>query len=211
MKLTRWLLPGLLVLVSATPALSQRPSSAPPGTAPTMTMKALELTPEQRSRMRELHFQAARKAIELRGRVAQASVELRRLMSSPQLDADAIRSAASELAEARGVLFRHGVETRVASLSMLTEEQRGQMRQGSMGPHIRRIIRMRGPGGTGKAGHGPRMGMFQGNDGPMLGEGEDGGEGADLGLMEMGSHEMMWLESPDESPGDPFDSPGEPE
>jgi Spy/CpxP family protein refolding chaperone len=129
----------------------------------------LQLTDDQKARIRDLRFAAAHRRVELRAKLEDARLRLRELMTAEKLDEAAIKAQAATLGDLAGRAAQSRIEDRLALMSVLTPEQRRTARPmggpGGMGQRrivIRhRIMGQGGPGETdGPAGPGGRVGML---------------------------------------------------
>jgi Spy/CpxP family protein refolding chaperone len=135
----------------------------------TTLSEKLQLTDDQKARIRELRFAAAHRRVELRAKLEDARLRLRELMTSEKFDEAAIKAQAAILGDLAGRTAQGRIEDRLALMSVLTPEQRKTARPmgGPEGMGQRRIVirhRMMGQGGPGEtggpAGPGGRVGML---------------------------------------------------
>lgn len=117
-----------------------------------MRLAQLDLTEDQRTRMRGLHEAAMRKDIQRRADLQLAMLDLRKAMRGDKPEAAAVNAQIDRIAKLRADAMKSRFETRMAARALLTPEQLKKLgerpgRDGGMG----------GPGGPGM-GHG-RGGM----------------------------------------------------
>ena len=110
----------------------------------------LDLTAEQREKMRAAHEREQRKAIQARADIQLARLDLRKLMQAEKPDARAIDAQIDKIATMRASLQKSHVATMLEFRASLTSEQQKKLRelhQQGPGMRIRREIRERRGGG----------------------------------------------------------------
>jgi Spy/CpxP family protein refolding chaperone len=129
-----WLVLSLLLLIAATPqARAQEEQDAQPapqeGVQPredgrgTNLMQQLNLTPEQRGRLREIRRQSEAKARELTRAVRLSRRALEEAIYSDNVDETVIEQRARELSAAQAALVRFRAQTELKVRRVLTPEQ----------------------------------------------------------------------------------------
>lgn len=91
--------------------------------------KELSLTEEQRTKLEDFGFNAAKTMIEQRAAIQVQRLKLHRLMASENPDRGAIDQTLNKIAETRGSLSRSLVNFFLDARNVLTEEQRDKLRQ----------------------------------------------------------------------------------
>lgn len=103
-------------------------------------MEMLDLTAEQRARLRDLHERAEKRQIQATADLRIAAVDLRRLIHSDRPDRRAIDAQIDRIAAMRAGMLKARIGTRLEMHSMLTPEQMKKLHEG-MG---RGLMRERG-------------------------------------------------------------------
>jgi Spy/CpxP family protein refolding chaperone len=126
----------------------------------------LQLTDEQRDRMREIRDRQMRRGIEARADLALARLDLRKLMQADRPELTAIDAQIDRVARMRSDLAKSRVASMLEVRDVLTPEQFRRMRD----------MRARGPMGRRGGGQGMRQGMRDNDgsdDGPRDGDGSN--------------------------------------
>jgi Spy/CpxP family protein refolding chaperone len=112
-------------------------------------MSQLDLTAEQREKMRAAHEREQRKAIQARADIQLAHLDLRKLMQAEKPDQRAIDAQIDRISTMRANLQKSHVATMLEFRASLTPEQQKKLRElHQQGPQrIRRVIRERTGGG----------------------------------------------------------------
>lgn len=92
-------------------------------------MAKLKLTDEQKKQMKELKFETAKKAIELRSKLALSKLELGRLLASDAPDRDAIEKKINEVAANETALHINKLDGWFEANKFLTPEQQKEWRE----------------------------------------------------------------------------------
>lgn len=130
----RYLL-AILIAGCAGIALAQdHPSEAPPSRpSPRMArpdpMARLKLTDEQKSQMKELRFETAKKEIDLQSKLALSKLELGRLFASDQPDRNAIEKKMNEVAANKTALEMNKINGWFEANKLLTPDQQKEWRE----------------------------------------------------------------------------------
>lgn len=115
-------------------------------------MARLDLSEEQRTRMRELHVAHRRKSIQSRAELQLARLDLHQLMQQDKPQKAAIDAQIDRIARLQADRRKAGVATMLEARALLTPEQRKQLREGRGGPGGGKPGARRPMGGRG--GHG---------------------------------------------------------
>lgn len=89
----------------------------------------LELTDEQREKIKTLRSAYARDMVQLRADTRLARIELRELMSETSPDIDKVRELAAAVSTAQGSVFERGAVFRTEFRNVLTPEQQEKLRE----------------------------------------------------------------------------------
>lgn len=134
-----------LVLTLAAPALAVPPGNPPPpgpkGGFGGEQMKLmpewwshkeiaekLQLSPEVRQKLSDLHFRFKQKLIDLKAEERKAQNELSHLLEAEKLDEDAIQKASTRISTAHCTLQQEMIQFRLNVARLLTQEQRLALR-----------------------------------------------------------------------------------
>jgi Spy/CpxP family protein refolding chaperone len=110
--------------------------------------RELDLTAEQREKVRAAHEREQRKAIQARAEIQLAALDLRKLMRAEKPDARAIDAQIDKLSAMRAALQKSHVATMLEIRASLTPEQQKKLREfREQGPQMRRGVRGRQGGG----------------------------------------------------------------
>ena len=130
-----------VMLLGVTYAYSQGPGFGPgPGAGPRWGEKpyqgqgepgkALNLTPEQKTKMDELRTKFREENAQLIGAIVTKRIELQSLWSNPKADAKAIQDKEKELRDLQNQMRDKTVQMRLEARKVLTPEQIAQLGQG---------------------------------------------------------------------------------
>ncbi len=161
-----------VLLLGVTHAYSQGPGFGPgpgPGSGPHWGERphwgqadprsALNLNPEQKTRMHELRTKFKGENAQLIGAMVTKRIELQSLWSNPRAEAAAIQAKEKELRDLQNQMRDKAVQMRLEARKILTPEQIAQMGQGrGFGP-----CGGRGSGGGFGHGHGRGWGSGPGD------------------------------------------------
>lgn len=103
------------------------------GLGPGRGFAALDLTDAQRDRMADLHERQQRKAIQARADMQIARMDLQKLMKADAPSATSINAQIDRLARMRADMQKSHVATLLEARSLLTPEQRKQLREARPG------------------------------------------------------------------------------
>jgi Spy/CpxP family protein refolding chaperone len=126
---------GGLLGVAAAAAIAATPEAAPRREGRRLAEQRLGLSPEQRGQMERLRDEFAKAQVKRHAELAVAHIELRQLMSAPQLDDKAIVAKAKVLGDLQAAQTRERIENRLAMAKVLTPEQREKARGFMEGRH----------------------------------------------------------------------------
>lgn len=116
----------------------------------------LGLTDEQIERLRALRFEGAKKKIQMRSQLSLKRLELRELLQADEPSRTAIDRKLREVSDAQHALLKQRIEQRLAMRTVLTPEQRDQLKE--LRPRFRRPGRIHRRGGF--PGRGPQERSF---------------------------------------------------
>jgi len=113
----------------------------------------LELTPDQRKKLQQLHLKHQKEAIPLLGRIRMAGVELQELLLADSVDLDKVKAKVREKHNAMTELEFSHLSLMQQFKALLTPEQRQRLESMmmEMGPEM-----MRSPSGPTKPGKSPK-------------------------------------------------------
>jgi Spy/CpxP family protein refolding chaperone len=97
-----------------------------------LAFRGLDLSEAQRKEIDEIRERQQRRAITARAELQEAALDLRKLMRDDRPDRGAIESEIDKIAELRGSLMKSRINARLEAMSVLTEEQRDQLRERRM-------------------------------------------------------------------------------
>ena len=92
----------------------------------------LDLTDEQRDRIRDLHDAQARKAVQRRADMQLARLDLRQLMREERPNSASVSMAIDRIARLQAEGLKARFETHMQARALLTPEQRQKLREGGM-------------------------------------------------------------------------------
>jgi Spy/CpxP family protein refolding chaperone len=118
--------------------------------------KALDLTPEQKTKLNELRTKFRSENAQLIGAMVTKKIELQSLWSNPKADDKAIQDKAKELRDLQNQMKEKAVQMRLEARKILTPEQITKWGAG------RRFGHGAGPGAGGGLGHGFGRGCGRG-------------------------------------------------
>jgi len=155
-----------VMLLSAVYVSAQAPGSGPgPGPGPrwgrgeghhgSPWAQALNLTPEQKTKMDELRAKFREENAQLIGAMVTKKIELQSLWSNPKADDKAILDKSKEMRELRSQMMDKAIQMRLEARKILTPEQIARM------PHGRGFGPGAGRGFGGGFGRGPGRGCGQ--------------------------------------------------
>jgi Spy/CpxP family protein refolding chaperone len=113
-------------------------------------LSQLDLTADQREKMKAAHEREQRKAIQARAEIQLAHLDLRKLMNAEKPDAKAIDAQIDRISTLRANLQKSHVATMLEFRASLTPDQQKKLRElheQGPGTRIRRVIRERTGGG----------------------------------------------------------------
>ncbi len=152
----------------------------------------LKLSDEQKERLKDIRRQAAKEQIRLNADRKLAHLELQELLEVDQPNQAALDRQIQRLAELNGQLTKSKLQSRIASGSILSKEQKAEMRKMmanrakmKMRGHQRMKLRMH------KAPRGRSPMMFRGQGRPMGMEWEEAAPAPEPEAIEMGIMEEM--------------------
>jgi Spy/CpxP family protein refolding chaperone len=119
---------GGLLGAAAVVAMAAAPEAASRREGHGRLERRLGLSPEQASQMERLRGEFAKAQVRRHADIAVAHIELRELMSAPQLDEKAIAAKAKVLGDLQAAQTRERIENHLAMAKILTPEQRAKAR-----------------------------------------------------------------------------------
>jgi Spy/CpxP family protein refolding chaperone len=95
-------------------------------------LRNLDLTDEQKTKVREVMMGAHKQAIPMRAELHVAKLELQELLVQDDIDRAAVDQHIDQIGQLQQKLMRHRIDTRLTVHAMLTPEQRGKARTAFM-------------------------------------------------------------------------------